>query len=87
MKPTTIRISLATREKLRSLTSETEESMQTILDEAVEAYRRQLFPKRANEAFALLRNDPISWEEEQEERTAWNITHPRAYGETAASSN
>jgi predicted DNA-binding protein len=74
MSSATVRISLATREKLRSLTSETGETMQAILDEAVEVYRRQLFLKRANEAFAALRNDPNAWKEEQEERVAWDIT-------------
>jgi len=73
MRSATVRISLATREKLRSLTSETGESMQAILDEAVEAYRRQTFLKRANKAFAALRSDPDVWKEEQEERAAWDV--------------
>ena len=47
--------------------------MQAILDEAVEAYRRQLFLKRANAAFAALRNDPNAWKEEQMERAAWDV--------------
>ena len=72
MRSATVRISLATREKLRLLTSETGESMQAILDEAVEVYRRQAFLKRANTAFAILRNDPDAWKEEQEERAAWD---------------
>ena len=74
MQSATVRISLSTREKLRSLTSETGESMQDILDEAVEIYRRQHFLKRANAAFAVLRNDPDAWQEEQEERAAWDVT-------------
>ena len=74
MRSGTVRISLSTREKLRSLTSETGESMQAILDKAVEIYRRQHFLKRANAAFAALRDDPDAWQEEQEEREAWDVT-------------
>lgn len=74
MQSATIRISLATREKLRSLTSQTGESTQAILDKAVEAYRRQCFLERANAAFAALRNDPAAWQAEQEERAAWDVT-------------
>lgn len=74
MRSATVRISPATREKLRSLTSETGESMQAILDEAVEIYRRQHFLKRANAAFAALRNNPNAWQTEQEERSAWDVT-------------
>ncbi len=48
--------------------------MQAILDEAVETYRRQCFLERANAAFAALRNDPNAWQEELEERAAWDIT-------------
>jgi hypothetical protein len=47
--------------------------MQAILDEAVEAYRRRIFLKRANTAFAVLRSDPDAWKEEQEERAAWDV--------------
>ena len=74
MQSATVRVSLATREKLRSLTSETGVSMQAIIDEAVEAYRRQIFLERANAAFAVLRNDPSAWKEEQAERKAWDAT-------------
>lgn len=74
MQSTTIRVNMATREKLRSLTSQTGESMQTILDKAVESYRRQCFLERANAAFAALRNDTDEWQAEQEERAAWDVT-------------
>ncbi len=48
--------------------------MQTVLAKAVEAYRRQRFWDRHNEAYALLREDPESWAEELTERKLWEST-------------
>ena len=74
MQSATVRVSFATREKLRLLTSKTGESMQAILDKALEDYRRKYFLERANIAFAALRNDSIAWQAEQEERAVWDAT-------------
>ena len=46
-------------------------SMSSILDKAVEMYRRQCFLEAANRQFAELRQDAQAWKEEQEERAAW----------------
>ncbi len=70
----TVRISSAARKKLRELAANTGESMQSVLDRAIEAYRRERFLQQANEAFAALRGDPKKWKAELEERTAWNAT-------------
>lgn len=74
MSSTSIRVSVKTWEKLRELSAVTGESMQAIVDRAVEEIRRKEFWERANAAFADLRNDPDSWKLEQEERKAWDIT-------------
>ena len=74
MQSTTIRISIETREKLRELTASTGESMQFIVDKAVEEIHRKHFWERTNAAFAALRNDPDAWKAEQEERSSWDIT-------------
>jgi hypothetical protein len=74
MPSATVRISLATRETLRLIATQTGESMQSTLDKAIEAYRRQQFLERANAAFAALRDDPEAWQVEQEERAAWDAT-------------
>lgn len=74
MQSSTVRISLTTREKLKSMVSQTGESMQSIIDKAVEEYRRQLFLERANEAFATLKKDNKAWKDEQKERADWDIT-------------
>jgi len=74
MQTATVRISLKTREKLRSLTANTGESMQSILDKAVEELSRKMFWERTNSAFASLQKDPVAWEKELEERSAWDVT-------------
>jgi hypothetical protein len=46
---------------------------QEVLDRAVEAYRRQIFLREANSAFALLRDNPKAWDAETEERQVWDV--------------
>ena len=68
----TIRITNESRETVRELARETGLRQQEILDLAVEAYRRQLFLKNANSAFAALRAKATAWGAEQAEREAWD---------------
>ncbi len=74
MPSATVRISSRTRTMLRELAANTGESMQSLLDKAIEAYRRERFLDQANEAFAALRRDPKKWKAELEERNAWDAT-------------
>jgi arsenate reductase-like glutaredoxin family protein len=71
--PTT-RISEPTREALRKLAEQSGESMQALLEKAVEMYRRQRFLDESNRAFAALRANPATWKTEQAEREAWDVT-------------
>jgi len=48
--------------------------MNSVLERAIEAYRRQQFLEQANDAYATLRNDSEAWREEQEERASWEAT-------------
>jgi len=48
--------------------------MQTILDLAIEEYRRQRFLLEANEAYAALRKSPKAWKSELAEREEWDAT-------------
>ena len=74
MPGTTVRVSRKTGEVLRKLSKTTGESMQAILDKAVEEYRRKRFLEEANRAFAALKNNSEAWKEEVEERELWNNT-------------
>jgi len=69
----TVRISQTSLQALRQIAAQAGEPMQAILDKAIEAYRRQLFLKRANKAYATLREKPEAWQEEIAEREAWDV--------------
>jgi hypothetical protein len=74
MSSTTIRISSRSHQTLRLLAEERGETMQDLLEEVIERYRRQRFVEEANAEFAALRQDPAAWREEQAERDAWDDT-------------
>jgi len=48
--------------------------MQTVLDQAVEEYRRAVFLDKLDADYAALRADPEAWREELEERKLWDNT-------------
>jgi hypothetical protein len=50
--------------------------MLALLDEAIEALRRQRFLERVNAGYAALRADPGAWEAVEGERRAWDVTLP-----------
>lgn len=68
----TVRIDSSTHKVLQSLSAQTGRKMQDIVGEAIELYRRQLFLEKVNAAFAALKTDQQAWEEEREERDAWD---------------
>lgn len=46
--------------------------MQTILDKAIETYRRDQFLRDANLDYAALRRKPKAWKQELAERELWD---------------
>lgn len=70
----TVRIRPRSLEMLKELATEGRESVQDVLDRAIEQYRRQKFLERINADYAALRADPEAWREEREEREAWDST-------------
>lgn len=76
MTSTTVRVSEPTHRALRELSEQLDESMQGILDQAIEDYRRKRLLERANAAYAALRGNPEAWKDEQAEREAWEATLP-----------
>lgn len=74
MTTTTLRVDTQTQEKVRRLSCEMGISMQEVLAQAVEAYRRQYLFDAADRAYAALRADPQAWAEELEERKLWDNT-------------
>ena len=70
----TVRIKKETQNILRELAANEGKPMQTILDLAIEEYRRQRFLQEANAAYAALRNNPKAWKAELAERKEWDTT-------------
>ncbi len=72
MNSATVRISLPVRDQLRDLAHQVGKPMQTVVEEAVELYRRHCFLKDFNAAYAALREDDDAWAEVNAEREAWD---------------
>ncbi|NER39091.1 MAG: toxin-antitoxin system protein [Oscillatoria sp. SIO1A7] len=74
MQSVTVKIGSKCHQTLQELAAKSGESIQIILEKAIENYQRQLFLEEANQAFAALRNDPEAWQAEMAERSAWDVT-------------
>ncbi|MEK0194693.1 hypothetical protein [Microcoleus anatoxicus] len=70
----TVTISHTSYQALAEISASSGKSIQTVLEQAIEQYRRQQFLTAANQAYLALRDRPEAWQEELEEREAWDIT-------------
>jgi hypothetical protein len=66
-----VRLNAHTHQVLREMAQADHQSMQAVLEKAVEEYRRRRFLEDVNAAYAALRNDPEAWQEIQAERAEW----------------
>ena len=82
MTTTTIRVSLRTRDLLQELAQTAGSSMQAVLEQALEQYRRQQLLEEINAAYAALRAAPEAWTDLEQERLAWEQTLADGLGET-----
>jgi hypothetical protein len=73
---TTVRIEVGTREKLRDLAERRSEAMQETLAAAVERLFREQFFAELDEDYARLRQDPVLWQQELDERAEWQAFDP-----------
>ena len=69
----TVRISQQTHQILSELAENEHTSLQTVLERAIESYRRKRFLEEANRQFAALRSDADAWKQELEERGEWDV--------------
>ena len=74
MTDVSVRIPARAHQTLREIAKRTGESLQNVLDRAIEEHRRRVMLEQANVAFAALKKDTKSWRRELEERTEWNST-------------
>lgn len=69
-----VRISEESKQRLRLIAKQTGESMPSVLDKAIEIYRRKRFLESVNEAYASLKSDQKAWASLQDERARWDPT-------------
>jgi predicted transcriptional regulator len=74
MHMTTVRISESYQKTLRELARYDGKSMQAIVEQAIESYRRQRFLEGLSQDFKTLQNDTKAWQAELKERKEWDIT-------------
>ena len=74
MSHTTVRITEAARDSLRSLAESEGRSMQDVLERAIENYRRQRFLEAVNAGYAALQKEPDAWSTYQSELALWDKT-------------
>ena len=74
MASTTIRVSLRSHDLLQELAQTSGSSMQFVLEQALEHYRRQQLLEATNAAYTALRTAPEAWADLEQERLAWQQT-------------
>lgn len=74
MQSVNVRISSQSYQILKSLSQEKGQSMQSVIDEALEDLRRRKMLEATNEAFLALKTNKADWQEELEERRVWETT-------------
>jgi len=74
MQTATIRISEFSRSALREISQRDNKPMQAVLEQAIEAYRRQTFLTCLSSDFSALRENEPEWQAEKAERALWDNT-------------
>lgn len=73
MQRKTIRISEFSHRIVKEISRRENKSMQAVLAQAIEAYRRQIFLEGLNEDFAALKENDAEWQAEKQERADWDM--------------
>ena len=74
MSTTTIRVPTETRDTLSEMARQSGLSMQSVIERAVELYKRQQMLAAINDAYAAVRNDQVAWSALEAERSEWDVT-------------
>jgi predicted transcriptional regulator len=69
-----VRIDRVHHQVLRQLAERMGESMQAVVERAIDELKRQQFFEELDAAFTALRADEGAWQEEAEERALWEST-------------
>jgi predicted transcriptional regulator len=71
---TTIRISKEVYDTVKSIAQQKQGKIQDVVEQAVKDYKKKVFFDSLNSAYASLKADSQSWEEEVAERAEWDVT-------------
>ena len=74
MSTTTIRVPTETRDTLSEMARQSGLSMQSVIERAVELYKRQQMLAAINDAYAAVSNDQVAWSALEAERSEWDVT-------------
>jgi len=74
MSSVNVRISSNSYQILKALSKTKGQSMQSVIDQAIEDLRRRKMLEATNSAFSALKADNVAWSEESEERELWENT-------------
>ena len=74
MSSVNVRISSNSYQILKSLSQNKGQSMQSVIDQAIEDLRRRKMLEATNLAFSELKADKMAWQDETEEREIWENT-------------
>jgi hypothetical protein len=69
-----VSVSENTHKTLVSIVESSGETMQSVMEQAIESYRRSIFLTHANAAFLALRQNETLWQDELAERGLWDQT-------------
>lgn len=69
-----VRISSNSYQILKTLSQDKGQSMQSVIDQAIEDLRRRRLLEETNRAFIALKADKKAWDEEVKERELWENT-------------
>ena len=74
MASSTVRIGPAAHQTLKRISQRTGESMQAVLDRAIEQERRKIFLDQLDAGYAAMRRDPQALGEFRDELAEWDVT-------------
>lgn len=70
----TAKINESTHQAIKQMAEKTGKSIQLVLEEAVELYRREKFFEELNSQVLAVKANPQAWKEELAERKLWELT-------------
>lgn len=74
MDTTTVRINRQTYNDIKTLANKEKKKIHQIIDLAIQHYKKIQYFQELNQSYSLLRDDQEAWNEEQNERTTWEVS-------------